>query len=407
MSAMHAALDRLGVGMPCGLIARLQETTAAKVEDAIEKARPRFPVLQCRVAWLGSRPVLVPIEPECQDQARASEISLTFESNAEKPLWRYRLVQEGDDVWLNAVWDHAAADGHSMLRLMETIVAVLAGRSLAHFRSRLPPRGRRRPMAAWLIRFIIEQHLPHVRPTEEGLHPPGVAWLTVPAELSSRLRQKAHTECGSFAAWLAGAASMAYCEQQGVPSGRVMLDVPILRDHLDRVNGFGFGVGSLLMPVKVNLDAPLTSVAHLVAARLKEMINQRWDENFERFLGNNPSRHLRFAALRARGLHPPVITVSWKGAHWGWGAEDGIRDVACFAVPSAAHISSHIDRNGLSLSVTSKQPAAMREDLLRRIVARLGCGTVERILSFEGHSCRPIRCVCTTDAPLSETLGNS
>src|ERR1700719_2576290 len=132
--------------------------------------------------------------------------------------------------------------------------------------------------------------------------------------------------------WLAAAVSMAYCEQQGVPSGRVMLDVPILRDYLDRVNGFGFGVGSLLLPVKVNLDAPLTSVAPLVAARLKEMINQRWDENFEGFLGRNPSRHLRFAALRARGLHPPVITVSWKGAHWGWGAEDGIRDAACFAV---------------------------------------------------------------------------
>ena len=116
------------------------------------------------------------------------------------------------------------------------------------------------------------------------------------------------------------------------------------------------------------------------------------------------------SALRPCALEgdiAPVITVSWKGAHWGWGAEDGIRDAACFAVPSAAHISSHIDRNGLSLSVTSKQPAAMREDLLRRIIARLGCGTVERILSFEGHSCRPIRCACATDARLSETLGNS
>jgi hypothetical protein len=388
---MHAAMDRLGIGMPCGLIARLQETTVAKVEGAIATVRPRFPVLQCRVAWLGSRPVLVSIDSECQDQARSSEISLTFKSNANRPLWHYRLVQEGDDVWLNAVWDHAAADGHSMLRLMEAIVAVLAGRSLTHFRSRFPRRGRRRPMAAWLIRFIIEQHLSCLRPTEE-LHPPGVAWLTVPTELSTPLRQKAHAECGSFAAWLAGAVSMAYCEQQGVPSGRVMLDIPILRDHLDRVNGFGFGVGSLVIPVKVNLDAPLTSVARLVAARLKEMINQRWDENFERFLGKNPSRHLRFAALRARGLHPPIITVSWKGAHWRWGAEDGIRDAACFAVPSAVHISSHIDRNGLSLSVTSKQPAAMREDLLRRIVARLDCAAIERILSFDGHSCRPIRC---------------
>ena len=32
MSAMHAAMDRLGIGMPCGFICGSQKTTVAKIE---------------------------------------------------------------------------------------------------------------------------------------------------------------------------------------------------------------------------------------------------------------------------------------------------------------------------------------------------------------------------------------
>ena len=52
MSAMHAAMDRLGTGMPCGLVARFAGKTIAEVEAAIEAACQRFPVLQRRLVWL-------------------------------------------------------------------------------------------------------------------------------------------------------------------------------------------------------------------------------------------------------------------------------------------------------------------------------------------------------------------
>ena len=65
--------------------------------------------------------------------------------------------------------------------------------------------------------------------------------------------EKARVECGSFAAWLAAATSMALCGHQKAPAGRILLNLPILRDEMERLGGFGFGMGSLLMPVKLDL----------------------------------------------------------------------------------------------------------------------------------------------------------
>ena len=127
-------------------------------------------------------------------------------------------------------------------------------------------------------------------------------------------------------------------------------------------------------------------MARYIFKRLKQMTDQGWDENFERFLGTSSRRHLRFAALSARGMSAPIINVSWKGPNWQVGAMDGIRDLACFAVSPVAHISGHIDRNGLSVSITSRQSASAREGLLLRIVDQLGCGPIERTLMCEAYS---------------------
>src|SRR5262249_19296939 len=98
MSAMHAAMDKVGVGMPCGLIVRFQRKPIAEVAAAVEAARLRFPVLQRRVAWIGNRPVLV--KPGASTMAaRTSTISLTFTSGPDGRLWRYSLVPDGDDTW--------------------------------------------------------------------------------------------------------------------------------------------------------------------------------------------------------------------------------------------------------------------------------------------------------------------
>jgi hypothetical protein len=392
MSAMHAAMDRRGVGMPCGLVARLQRRTIAEVEAAVATARRRFPVLERRIAWLGSRPMLVAVETSRRAQARASEISLAFKSDPVGPLWCYGVFQDGEDAWLMAIWVHAAADGHSMLRFVETISAALNDRPAPHFQDQPNRRTRRRSMARWLVRFLIERHLRYVRPREDGDHPPGVAWLTIPSDRGAWLLERARAECGSFAAWLAGAACMAFCEQQqGMLAGRVSLNLPILRNNREQGGGFGFGIGSLLMPVTLDARAALPLVARRIFERQSVMMDEGWDENFERFLGNSSRRHLRFAGLHALGMSAPTLSVSWKGVHSELGGEDGIRDLACFAVSPVTHVSAHIDRNGLSVSLASSQSAEARENLLRRLTVRLGGGAVERVLTFDGHALATVR----------------
>lgn len=384
---MHAAMERLDSGMPCGLIARFQGKTAADVEAAVETARRKFTVLERSLVWLGSRFALVGIAPSLRD-ARTAKISFNFKSEPNEPLWRYRVVEDGDDTWLTAIWTHAAADGPSMLRFVETISAAMTGFPSAHVQARPLRRVRRRTMAGWLMRFLVEQHLPYVRLTQECSHPAGVAWLTIPFDRSTKLLARARADCGSFAAWLAGAACMAFCDQQGVPAGRIMLNLPILRDDLARVGGFGFGVGSVLMPVKLDPNASLPTVARSVSRRLKFMIDQGWNENFERFLGRNPKRHLRFATLRTRGRSAPIVSVSWKGDQWQLGGDDGIRDLACFAVSTVAHVSGHVDRNGLSISVASIQSDSERADFLHRINDRLGNERTKCIYAFDGNTIR-------------------
>jgi hypothetical protein len=272
-----------------------------------------------------------------------------------------------------------------MLRFLETIGAAITNAPPPAFENRPYRHVRRRPMAGWLIRFLIEHHLHYVRPSEADPCP-GVAWLMLPSEQGSALHERARADCGSFAAWLAAATCTAICQQQRTPAGRVLLNLPIRRDNLQRFEGFGFGVGSLLLPVNLDPAESLSTTACRIFARFKTMIDQGWHENFERLLGRAPARHLRFAALDARGRSAPIVNVSWKGAHWRLGADDAIRDVACFAVSPVVHVSGHIDRNGLSVSITSNQSTAARKDLLRRIVAGIGGGPVERVLMFDGHS---------------------
>jgi hypothetical protein len=392
MSAMHAAMDKLGAGMPCGLIARFHERNVAEIEVAIAEARRQFPVLGLRLAWVDHRPVLAIADQTCGNLDAGSENSLFLKSNSNGPLWRYRVVQDGHDTWLSAIWNHAAADGPSMLRFLETIVAIMARQPVHDFKTSRHPLVRRRSMARWLVRFLFEQSRRYVRPTKEDSHPPGVTWCIVAPKRTDWLRGMARAECGSFAAWLAAASCIAFCQQQNGSTGRVLLNLPIQRGGLERLGGFGFRAGSLLMPVKLDRRSSLPTVARRISKRLKEMIDEGWDENFERFLGNDPKRHLRLASLHARGLSTPVLSVSWKGSHWHVGGMDGIRDVACFAVSSVAHISGHIDRNGLSVSVASTQLPDAREVLLRRLITLIGGEPGARLLSYDdAHAFETVR----------------
>ena len=300
VASMHAALEKVDVGMPCGVVARFCNRTVAEIENAIEAARRHFPVLDRRIEWENGRPILVTAEGPF-GKARSTEISLGFKSDRSGPLWRYSLIADAGDVWLSAIWAHAAADGTSMLRFLETIGSTLGSKAALCG----PLRGHDRPraigMARWVTRFLAEQYLPYIRPLPTGSAHPGVSWLTIPVGRSNCLLEYARSECGSIAAWLAGAVCLAFSEQHGPRGGRVLVNLPILRDDLQRLGGFGCGIGTMLIPVKVKPHWTLPSIARRIESRLKKMIAHGWDINFDRFLGNNPQRHLRFAAACARG----------------------------------------------------------------------------------------------------------
>lgn len=381
MSGMHAAMAARGIGMPCGLVACFQETEGDRVATAIEKAKRRFPLLSRRVSWINSRPTLVTAD-RTHRATDESAISSLFDPSCD--FWQYRVLQHGADAWLTAIWPHAMADGASMLRFLEIIAAMITDTPLSGFQYRSHRRFGRQAMAGWLIRFLIDQHIRYVRPRQRRFGP-GVAWCTLSSEQSAQFIETSRIEGANAAAWLGAAACMVLCEQEGVAKGRVLLNMQVERSSLEHIGGFGFGAGSLLIPVKISSSCALPALARHIHDRTTLMIDRGWNDNFECFLGSSPRRHHLLAALHARGQPTPIVSVSWKGRHWRLGRHDGLRDVACFAVSPAIHISGHIDRTGMSLSVTSKQSVSEREAFLHRLVDRLCRETPERILNFNGR----------------------
>jgi hypothetical protein len=386
LSGMHAALDKLDVGMPCGVVARFVNKTRTEIEAAVETARQQFPVLQRRMVWLDSQATLVPSDLSGSPQRSASALSLGCSAHDAEHWWRYRLIADGKDVWLTGIWAHAAADGPSMLRLLKAVGAVADGAAAPRFVNRANNRLPTGFSLGWLLRFVYEQQCRRYLYPREDKHPIGVAWLTIPFAHGISLCAEARKQCGGFVAWLSAAASLAFREQQESPAGRLLLDLPDAREISENLGGFGFGTTSLIMSVKVSTNDSLPALARKIAARRRKMVTQGWAENFERFLGSKSGRHIRFAKLCARGQSAPMITVSWKGQDWCLGGNNDIRDVACFAKSTAVHVSSHLDQNGLSLSVTSTQSADARKDLLHRIVTALGANATREILTFDGRS---------------------
>src|SRR5262249_26665499 len=121
LASMHAALDKMGAGTPCALVARFEGRSVAEVERAITAARARFPVLQASLLWRNSTASLIPIQPAVPGEHADLEPLLSFSPGADGGVWRYRLSQDGRDVWLKAAWAHAVADGLSMLRFLRTV----------------------------------------------------------------------------------------------------------------------------------------------------------------------------------------------------------------------------------------------------------------------------------------------
>ena len=373
LASMHAALDRIGMGMPCGIVARFPDRDTADVEAAIAFARHRFPVLQTRLAWPNGRPVLMDAGAAIPVRDRGTGPLLDFAVATDGEPWRYRLIRDGADVWLQAVWLHAVADGLSMLRFLHAVEASLAGASYQPS-AREPRRAeRRRPLGTWLPGFLLDQQRDYVAMTSRSQAVAGTSWLVVPPATRDHVLGAANAACGGGLGWLAAAAARAFGEQEGQARGDVLLNVPIARGDATALGGFGFGVGSLRFPLRLRAGTPMADLAAEIARRTRRAAATGWDRNLERLLGTDPARHARFARIQAERTADPNITISWKGTHPAIGAH-GARDIACFAAAPTLHVSAHADARGLSLSVTSHQSTGQRTLLLQRIADHLGCG---------------------------------
>jgi hypothetical protein len=356
LASMHAALDAAGCGTPCAVSARFQELTPKALERHLLAAASRFPVLTSRLAWIGDRPIL-----QSGTGAPMSLCAPLDFTAVNAPLaWRAAIRAEERGAVLTAVFSHALADGGSMLRLIAEIEFQLGLRA----RAATPKQPRRaQPPAAvpWLSGFLAERLRSHLVLAPDDLGPMGASWFRTCPEDRDRVIDRARSTCGQVLPFIAAASALAAGELSAGRCRRVSLNIPISRSDAAGVDGFGFGVGSLLLGQDITPSADTESLARRLAPRIGGLAASGWDAGLEWFLGSDPRRHRKFARIRARSSADPTIDVSWKGFDRLLGGAGGARCVACFAAAPPAHVSAHADLGGLSISFTAPRSQAVRE----------------------------------------------
>ena len=369
LAAMHAALERQGIGQACSTAAYFPRQRAEEVHGAVSRVAARLPVLSSRMIWRGDQPLLI------LGAGEATRLGdpLTFRADG-TGIWGYRLAEDSGGAWLVAAFAHAGADGLSMLRFQAAVAAELNGQASPASADPARAPKRQRPMALWLPGFLLE----HAR-TYDGLDPAnrqsacGACFAILPLDAAERLQQAARGS--GVAARLAAAAASAFVEQQhGRAEGEVYLNVPISRGGAASLRGFGFDVGSVRLPLRLSPGQGLDALAQRAGERLRARIEQGWDLNLSRLLAGSPGRRMKFAAIQARKPPDPCFTISWKGRRDGIGARHGVGAIACFAAAPTLHLSGHLTDDGLSLSLTSPQALDARRALLVQIMDRLGLG---------------------------------
>lgn len=369
LASMHMALDAIGAGIPCGLMARFEDRRVADVAEAVRSAGAEFPLLRQRLVWRETGALSVG-DDDAEPDPRP--FSLTYRVGAEGRPWSYEVTQSGRDVWFRATFAHAIADGYSMLHFLARVAALLEGRAYREREFVARPALKPRLFQAWMAEFLTLQCRSFLcldRPREA----PGITWTTIPTEQATPLLDQARTRFGGFGGLLAAAATLAYAE--GVaPRDRkpALINLQVLRSRLPDLNGFGFGAGSLMVPVGLKPFPEVAALAAHISRKARKMVDEDWDGNLNRLLGQNAAHHRRMAQMRTGRSSTPTLTVSWKARPSPLGVGDGLRDIACFSSTPGAHVSAHRDGNGLSLSLTDRQTRAERGATLARLLGHLG-----------------------------------
>lgn len=354
--------------------------TPAALQSHLLAAASRFPVLGSRLAWVDDRPVLLPGAAA----PIAVTASLNFAATGAPQVWRAVIRESPGGASLEAVFSHASADGGSMMRLIAAIEARLGGEEES--RAGMPSRPPRPAALPWLAEFLLERARSHLVLAPSALAPMGASWFRIGPEDRDRLIARARAACGRMVPFLSSAAALATAKL-ATGGRRISLNIPIARSNADAVQGFGFGIGSLLLGEEIDPRMDTESLAKRLAPRIERQSNEGWDAGLDWFLGQDPARHQAFARIRARGRADPAINISWKGFYRGLGGEGGALDVACFGAAPTGHVSAHADLGGLAVSFTAPRSQAVRESFLKLLAVHLGIGGE---LSLNTYDDRPV-----------------
>jgi hypothetical protein len=378
LGLVHLALDKLGKGAPCGIAAFFPYQSEEQLAAAIQRHVRQLPLIHRRIDLSGVRPKMMPSEGYSafvRVSGKSLEELLEFSiSRTHGGTGWYVLQPSSEGCWLFAIWAHAIADGHSMLRFISRLAPSTSEQAESAHTERPPAAlGRFFP---WMVRTAINEMKPRL--TFKTLSQPqcSVTWINAPSHTAQSLKAMARRLGTGVTGLLCGALVQAlYKSSITDTSGRLQFVVPISRKPCSEVNGFGFGIGWLMPELQVTPASELKSMARSVHAQIRGMSAAGWDKNLERALGTDFSRVSRKVARMLERDGTAVASVSWKGWIPFVGTATTGLQIACFAAvkpnTSLCHLSGHIDQSGLSLSLSSCMPRGTAQHLFKSLLACL------------------------------------
>ena len=379
LGLLHLALDKLGKGAPCGIAAFFPDQSEEQLAVAVERHARHLPLVHRRIDLSGVKPKIMAPESSSafvRVSGKSLEELLEFSvSRSHGGTGWYVLHPNSDGCWLFAIWSHAIADGHSMLRFISQLTNAPCEKSeSAHTERPAMAAGRFLP---WMVRTAISEISSRLAFKTFSEPQRNVTWINASPYTAKSLRATARRLGTGVTGLLCGALVRAFYKSSLIDgSGRLQFLVPISRTTCREVNGFGLGIGWLLPDLQVTRASGLEKMATSIHDQIRAMSDAGWDKNLERALGTNYSRLSgKVAKMLKRKQTNFVASVSWKG----WiplvgTAATGTR-IACFAAvqpnTSLCHVSGHIDQSGLSLSLSSCMPRSATQHLFKSLLTCL------------------------------------
>jgi hypothetical protein len=379
LALVHFALDKLGKGAPCGIVAFFPNQSEEQLAAAVERRARQLPLVHRRIDLSGVTPKIMAPELESafiRVSGKSPEDLLEFSvSRSHGRTGWYVLHPRGDGCWLFAIWAHAIVDGHSMLRFIAGLTTASSenGDSVKTAR---PPLSLG-PFLPWMVRTGIREMKSKVAFKTFSEPQGNVTWINASPHTAESLRAKARRLGTGVTGLLCGALVQAFYKSSLIDApGRLQFMVPITRSACPEANGFGFGIGWLIPELHVTPASELDQMAKSFNAQIRAMADAGWDKNLERALGTNYSRLSRKVARTLKRQRADFIaTVSWKGWIPFLGTATTGTRVACFATvqPNTAlcHVSGHIDQSGLSLSLSSRMPRSTAQQVFKSLLTCL------------------------------------